>query len=127
MTAASSARSKIARSSGSKSISRSLPFVALPTPEMTKPEACASCGALDLASPGAGWVTGKPQTFKPAPHHRGREVLYLCSSGFTMELAARQRNQINLRSMELFDALTHNPPPDNKSAAFVPPPAPHRR
>jgi hypothetical protein len=69
---------------------------------MPKPEACASCGALDLASPGAGWVTGRPQSFKQSPHHRRREVLYLCSSCFTVELAARHRDHINLRSMELF-------------------------
>jgi ribosomal protein L34E len=67
--------------------------------EMPKPEACASCGALELA----GWVTGRLHSFKKSPHHRGREVvLYLCSSCFTMELAAQQRDHINLRSMELF-------------------------
>jgi len=65
---------------------------------MPKPEACASCGALDLA----GWVTGKPRSFKRSPYHRRREVLYLCSSCFAVELAARHRDQINLRSMELF-------------------------
>jgi hypothetical protein len=32
--------------------------------EMTKPEACASRESLDLASPGAGWVVGKPLSFK---------------------------------------------------------------
>ena len=65
--------------------------------EMAKPEACASCGSLDLA----GWVTGKPLSFKRLPSYRGREM-YLCSSCFTMELAARQRDHVNLRSMELF-------------------------
>jgi transposase len=65
--------------------------------EMTKPEACASCGSLDLA----GWVTGKPLSFKRSPRHRGREI-YLCSSCFAMELEARQRDQAKLRAMELF-------------------------
>ena len=67
-------------------------------PLMTKPEACASCGALDLA----GWVTGRPHSFKQSPSHRGKGVFYLCSSCFTMELAARQRDHTNMRSMELF-------------------------
>jgi hypothetical protein len=65
--------------------------------EMAKPEACASCGSLDLA----GWVTGRPLSFKRLPRHRHAEI-YLCWSCFTMELAARQRDHINLRSMELF-------------------------
>jgi hypothetical protein len=68
---------------------------------MNPPSACANCGSLQLDS-GAGWVTGKPLTFK-APHHRGKEeVLYLCAPCFTMELAARRRDHVNLRSMEQF-------------------------
>jgi hypothetical protein len=69
--------------------------------EMTKPEACASCGSLDLASPEAGWVTGKPLSFRRPRRHGDREM-YLCSSCLAVELEARQRDKTKLRSMELF-------------------------
>src|SRR5262249_43495722 len=65
--------------------------------EMAKSVACASCGSLDLA----GWVIGKPLSFKRLRCHWGKEM-YLCSSCFTMEVAGRQRDQAALRSMELF-------------------------
>jgi hypothetical protein len=55
----------------------------------TEPEACANCGAPDIASPEAGWIAGKPSSFKRSPRHRGREMLYLCPSCFKNEMFAR--------------------------------------
>jgi hypothetical protein len=55
----------------------------------TEPEACANCGAPDIASPEAGWIAGKPSSFKRSPRHRGREMLYLCPSCFKDEMFAR--------------------------------------
>ena len=40
---------------------------------MTKPEACAKCGSLDIS----GWVTGKPLSFKRSPRHKNRDALPL--------------------------------------------------
>jgi hypothetical protein len=57
--------------------------------EMTEPEACANCEEPDIASPEAGWVTGKPASFKRSPRHRDREMLYLCPSCFKNEMFAR--------------------------------------
>jgi hypothetical protein len=63
--------------------------------------ACANCGSPEIALQGAGWIVGKPKSFKRPPHLKDKEMLYLCPSCFGREMLARELHQDQLRRRTL--------------------------